>query len=236
MTKIFNFSPGPAMLPLEVLKIAQAEMLDWHGTGLSVMELPHRGEAFQHVVHETEADLRSLMAIPPHYHVLFLPDGATAQFAMVPLNLFGSKNTADYINTGVWSEKAIKEAARYGNVHVAATLQHEGDKAIIPPESTWTLSSDAAYVHYTPNETINGIQFHWIPNTGAVPLVGDFSSMILSQPIDVSRYGIIYASAQKNMGQAGLTVVIIRDDLLQAPLPHTPTLYNYHMHATNHRK
>ena len=232
--RVFNFSPGPAMLPEAVLKTAQAEMLNWQETGMSVMELPHRGEWFQTIIHQTEADLRALLSIPSHYRILFLPDGATAQFAMVPLNLFSKTRTADYIETGIWSKKAIQEASRYGNIHVAATTQITDHFITIPPQSTWSLRPEAAYVHYTPNETIEGIQFNWVPETGSVPLVGDFSSMILSCSIPVEKYGIIYASAQKNLGPAGITIVIIREDLLQPPLAGTPTLYTYAVHAEQH--
>ena len=234
MRKVFNFSPGPAMLPEAVLKTAQAEMLNWHGTEMSAMELPHRGMHFQEVMQQTESDLRTLLAIPPHYRVLFLPDGAAAQFTMVPLNLLGDKKCADYIHTGIWSKKALTEAERYGAINIAATLTKCDGLLALPPQSTWSLDEKAAYVHYAPNETIDGVQFHWVPETGSVPLVGDFSSDILSRPLDVERYGLIYASAQKNMGQAGLTVLIIREDLIQDPLPGTPTLYTYKVHAKHH--
>lgn len=234
MRKVYNFSAGPGMLPEEVLLQAQAEMLDWHGTGMSIMELGHRGPEFKIVAEQAEADLRELMNIPKNYHVLFLPGGASAQFAMVPINLFGKNNQADYIDTGIWSKKAIAEAQRYGKVNIAATLEMHHDLMQIPAQDKWTLNPNAAYVHYTPNETIEGVEFHWVPKTGNVPLVADMSSMILSQPIDVSQYGIIYAGAQKNIGQAGVTIIIVRDDLLQDPLPQTPTLYNYKIHAENH--
>ncbi len=234
MRKVFNFSAGPAMLPEEVLLQAQAEMLDWNHTGMSIMELGHRGPEFKEVADQAEADIRELMSIPKNYQVFFLPGGATAQFAMVPLNLFGKNKTADYIDTGVWSKKAIAEASRYGTVNIAAKTQHQDHLAFIPHQNAWQINSDAAYLHYTPNETIDGLQFHWVPQTGNVPLVADMTSMILSQPIDVSQYGIIYAGAQKNIGQAGITVVIIRDDLIGDPLPHTPTLYSYKLHAEHH--
>jgi phosphoserine aminotransferase len=233
MRKVYNFSAGPAMLPEEVLLQAQAEMLDWHGTGMSIMELGHRGAEFKIVAEQAEADLRELMNIPSNYHVLFLPGGATAQFAMVPINLFGSHDKADYIDTGIWSKKAIAEAQRYGEVNVAATLDKKDDLFHIPREDQWKLNPNAAYVHYTPNETIEGVEFHWVPKTGAVPLVADMSSMILSQPVDVSQFGIIYAGAQKNIGQAGIAIVIIRDDLIAEPKPYTPTLYSYKIQAEN---
>jgi phosphoserine aminotransferase len=234
MRKIYNFSAGPAMLPEEVLLQAQKEMLDWNGTGMSIMELGHRGPEFKQVAEQAEADLRELMAIPKNYQVFFLPGGATAQFAMVPLNLFGKNKKADYIDTGVWSKKAIAEASRYGTVNVAAKTKHQDHLAFIPHQNAWTTSKDAAYLHYTPNETIDGLEFHWVPQTGDVPLVADMTSTILSQPIDVSQYGIIYAGAQKNVGQAGVTIVIIRDDLIGDPLPNTPTLYSYKLHAEHH--
>lgn len=234
MRKIFNFSAGPAMLPDEVLRQAQEEMLDWQGLGVSIMELGHRGPEFKRVAEQAEADLRELMSIPKNYHVLFLPGGASAQFAMVPLNLFGEKKTADYIDTGTWSKKAIAEAQRYGHVNVAAKTEHRDHLVYIPHQAQWTLNENAAYVHYTPNETIEGVEFHWVPQTGSVPLVADMTSMILSQPVDVSRYGIIYAGAQKNVGQAGITIVIIREDLIQEPLPYTPTLYQYKIQAEHH--
>jgi phosphoserine aminotransferase len=233
MRKVYNFSAGPSMLPEEVLKTAQAEMLDWHGTGMSIMELGHRGPEFKIVAEQAEADLRELMAIPAHYHVLFLPGGATAQFAMVPLNLLGTHKKADYIDTGIWSKKAIDEAKRYGNINIAGKLHTENDLIQIPPQAQWSLDSNAAYVHYTPNETIEGVEFHWVPKTGNVPLIADMSSNILSRPMDVNQFGIIYAGAQKNAGQAGITIVIIRDDLVREALPSTPTLYQYKIHVEN---
>lgn len=234
MRKVINFSAGPAMLPEEVLLQAQQDMLDWNGTGMSIMELGHRGSEFQSVAAEAEADLRELMAVPKHYQVLFLTGGATAQFAMVPINLLGNKGTADYIDTGVWSKKAIAEASRYGVINVAAAAQHRDHLMVIPDQETWKLNSKAAYVHYTPNETIDGLEFQWVPKTGAVPLVADMTSMILSRPVNVSDYGVIYAGAQKNLGQAGVTVVIIRDDLIQELTQTMPTLYSYKLHAEHH--
>jgi phosphoserine aminotransferase len=226
--KVFNFSAGPAMLPEEVLLQAQAEMLDWQNTGMSIMEYSHRSPAFMGIAQQAEADLRELMTIPKHYHILFSSGGATAQFAMVPLNLFrANKKKADYIDTGTWSKKAIAEARHYGAINVAAEVEQDKSLLSIPQQNQWYLDDTAAYVHYTPNETIEGIEFQWVPQTAGIPLVADMSSMILSRPIDVTQYGIIYAGAQKNMGQAGVTIVIIRDDLLQDALPHTPTLYQY---------
>lgn len=234
MRKVYNFSAGPGMLPEEVMLQAQAEFLDWHETGMSIMELGHRGPEFQAMAARAEADLRELMSIPKNYHVLFLTGGASAQFAMVPINLMGDRGKADYIDTGIWSKKAIDEAKRYGTVNVAANVKHRDGLLYIPEQSDWTLSADAAYVHYTPNETIDGLEFNWVPETGEIPLVADMSSMILSRPIDVSQYGLIYAGAQKNMGQAGITVVIIRDDLIREVPSWTPTLYKYALHAEHH--
>jgi phosphoserine aminotransferase len=233
MRKVYNFSAGPSMLPEEVLLTAQAEMLDWHGTGMSIMELGHRGPEFKVVAEQAEADIRELMSIPKNYHVLFLPGGATAQFAMVPINLMGANKKADYIDTGIWSKKAIDEAKRYGEVNIAAKSSSENGLINIPHQDKWSLNPDAAYVHYTPNETIDGVEFHWVPKTGDVPLVADMSSNILSRPIDVSQYGIIYAGAQKNVGQAGITIIIIRDDLVRDAIPEMPTLYSYKIQTEN---
>ena len=234
MRKVINFNAGPAMLPEEVLVEAQAEMLDWHGTGMSIMEIGHRGPDFQKIAEQAEADIRELMAIPKNYQVFFLPGGGTAQFAMVPLNLYGDKKTADYVDTGIWSKKAIAEANRYGKVNVVAQATQRDGLAYIPHQSEWSVNKAAAYVHYTPNETIDGLEFQWVPETGEIPLVADMTSMILSRPVDVTQYGVIYAGAQKNLGQAGISVVIVRDDLIQEALPHTPTLYQYKIHAENH--
>ena len=206
MSAVYNFSAGPAVLPKAVLEQAREELLDWHGSGMSVMEMSHRGKEFLSIAEQAEADLRGLLTIPDNYRVLFLQGGATSQFAMVPLNLLRGKQQADYINTGAWSKKAIAEAGRYCTVNVAASSE-DTNFTSIPPENSWQLDADAAYVHYTPNETIGGVEFHHIPETGDVPLVADMSSTILSRPIDVSRYGIIYAGAQKNLGPAGLALV-----------------------------
>lgn len=233
MREVYNFNPGPGMLPKAVMQKAQQELLDWHGTGMSIMELGHRGEEFQSVAAKAEADLRELMSIPDDYAVLFVTGGASAQFAMVPLNLMTEAKQADYVNTGIWSKKAIAEAMRYGKVNVVAeTVEKDGLK-YVNPQQDWPLNSGADYLHYTPNETIDGIEFNWIPETGDVPLVADMSSMILSRPIDVRKYGVIYAGAQKNMGQAGVTVVIARKDLIRDPIFLTPTLYQYKLHAEN---
>jgi phosphoserine aminotransferase len=233
MRKVYNFSAGPAMLPEEVLLQAQAEMLDWHGTGMSIMELGHRGHEFKGVVEQCEADLRELMNIPKHYHVLFVTGGGSTQFAMVPLNLLGDKKKADYVDTGVWSRKAIAEAKRYGQINVVAELKKKDDLYEVPEQSQWSLDPGASYLHYTPNETISGVEFHWVPQIGTIPLVADMTSMILSRPIDVNQFALIYAGTQKNLGQAGMSVVIIREDLIQEPLPGTPTLFSYNIIKEN---
>jgi phosphoserine aminotransferase len=222
--RVFNFSPGPAALPLEVLEQARAEMTDWRGCGMSVMEVSHRGKAFVACAAEAEQDLRDLLAVPANYKVLFLQGGATAQFSAVPLNLARPDATADYINTGAWSKKAIGEARRYCKVNVAADAGTPYNT--VPPEAQWKLTPGAAYVHYTPNETIGGVEFPFVPRTAA-PLVADFSSTILSRPFDVSRFGVIYAGAQKNIGPSGICVVIVRDDLLGKAQPVTPTFLDY---------
>ncbi len=234
MRKVYNFSAGPGMLPEEVMRTAQQEMLDWHGTGMSIMELGHRGAEFQSVAEKAEADLRDLMNIPKNYHVLFLTGGASAQFAMVPLNLMTARKKADYVDTGIWSRKAIDEAKRYGDVNVAASSKIQHGLMHIPDQHSWQLRDDADYVHYTPNETIDGLEFNWVPETNGIPLVADMSSMILSRPIDVTKYGLIYAGAQKNMGQAGVTVVIVRDDILHDPVFLLPSLYSYKLQAEHH--
>ena len=230
MSRVFNFSAGPATLPLAVLERAQQELTDWHGSGMSVMEMSHRGKEFMGIAAKAETDLRMLMAIPDNYRVLFLQGGASTQFAMVPMNLMGDTGKADYFDTGAWSSKAIKEAGRYGGVNIVASSK-EQNYSTVPDSSDWNLSADAAYVHYTPNETIGGLEFDTEPDTGDVPLVADMSSTILSRPIDVSRYGIIYAGAQKNIGPAGLTIVIIRDDLIGKASGDVPAMLNYEIHA-----
>ncbi|MBK1726152.1 3-phosphoserine/phosphohydroxythreonine transaminase [Halorhodospira neutriphila] len=229
MSRVYNFSAGPAMLPETVMRRAAEEMLDWHGTGMSVMEMSHRGKAYVSIAEKAEADLRELLQIPSNYHVLFLQGGATGQFAAVPMNLLRGGQRADYVYTGSWSKKAIAEAKKYADVHVAAS--GEPDLMHVPAPSEWQLSDDAAYVHYTPNETISGVEFHWIPEVGDKPLVADMSSTLLSRPIDVSRYGLIYAGAQKNIGPAGVTLVIVRDDLIGEALPQTPNVWDYKQQA-----
>jgi phosphoserine aminotransferase len=230
MARIFNFSAGPAVMPEAVLEQARDEMLDWHGSGMSIMEMSHRGKEFISVATEAESDLRALLGIPANYKVLFLQGGAQAQFALVPMNLLGDKTRADYVDTGQWSKKAVQEARRYCTVSVAASSEAER-YTCIPERAQWRLDPDAAYVHYTSNETIGGVEFHWIPDTGDVPLVCDMSSDVLSRPLDVSRFGLIYAGAQKNIGPAGLTLIIVRDDLLGRALPITPSVFDYKQQA-----
>ncbi len=230
MTRKYNFSAGPAMLPQEVLEQAQAEMLDWNGSGMSVMEMSHRGKEFMSIATQAEADLREIMSIPENYKVLFLQGGASSQFAAIPLNLLRGKDSADYVNTGAWSKKAIAEANRYCSVNVASSSEESNFTTILPFES-WDINPDAAYLHYTPNETIGGLEFPWIPEVGDTPLVADMSSTILSRPLDVSKFGLIYAGAQKNIGPAGLTIVIVRDDLLGEALDICPAMMNYEIHA-----
>ncbi len=232
MSAIYNFSAGPAMLPAAVMQQAREELLDWHGAGMSVMEMSHRSKEYLSIATQAEADLRALLAVPDNYKVLFLQGGATSQFAMVPMNLLRGRGQADYINTGAWSKKAIAEAKRYCEVNVAASSE-DSKFTTIPAFSSWQLNADAAYLHYTPNETIGGVEFHDIPDSGDVPLVVDMSSTILSRPLDVSRFGLIYAGAQKNIGPAGLTVVIVRDDLIGTTLPGTPSMFDYQAHADN---
>ena len=230
--RIFNFSAGPAVLPEPVLRRAADEMLDWHGSGMSVMEMSHRGKEFISIAEKAEADFRSLLSIPANYKVLFLQGGALAMNALIPMNLLGSKTTADYVNTGEWSKKSIKEAKKYCSVHVAASAEDRGF-TYVPPQSDWQLNKDAAYVHVCTNETIGGVEYNWVPDTGEVPLVADMSSHILSRVIDVSQYGVIYGGAQKNIGPAGLTFAIVREDLLGHALPITPSVFNWKEQAEN---
>jgi phosphoserine aminotransferase len=234
MSRVFNFSPGPAALPEPVLRQAAEEMLDWHGTGMSVMEMSHRGPEFTRIFEQVEHDLRELLAVPSNYKVLFMQGGAIGENAIVPLNLIGRTGRADYVITGDWSRKSAKEAARYGQVHIATDSGQLGDGGRclrIAPRASWTLDPGAAYVHYCSNETIGGVQFHQIPDVGRVPLVADMSSDILSRPVDVSRLGLIYGGAQKNIGPSGLTLVIVREDLLGHALPVTPDAFNYRVQA-----
>jgi phosphoserine aminotransferase len=225
LSRVFNFAAGPATLPLEVLEQVRDELLDWHGSGMSVMEISHRSRAFVAVAAEAESDLRALLAIPPDYKVLFMQGGATAQFAAIPLNLAANDSSLDYVNTGTWSKKALDEATRYATVNVAADAAASGYNEV-PPQNVWRLTPGAAYLHYTANETIGGVEFPFVPELEA-PLVADMSSTLLSRPIDVSRFGLIYAGAQKNMGPAGVCVVIVRSALLGRARRGTPSVWNF---------
>ena len=224
--RVFNFSAGPAVMPEDVLRKAAAEMLDWHGSGMSVMEMSHRAKEFIGIYEKAQADLRALLKIPANYKILFLQGGAIAENAIIPMNLLLGRSTADYVNTGEWSKKSIKEAKKYCSVNIAASAE-DRNFTYVPARETWKLASDAAYVHVCTNETIGGVEYQWTPDTGDVPLVADMSSHILSRAIDVSKYGVIYGGAQKNMGPAGLTLVIVRDDLLERALPITPTAFHW---------
>jgi phosphoserine aminotransferase len=232
MTRVFNFSAGPAALPESVLRQAAAEMLDWHGSGMSVMEMSHRGREFIAIANEAEALLRELLAVPANYKVLFMQGGAIGENAIVPMNMLRGKASADYIDTGEWSKKSIKEAKKYGAVNVAASAADSGYTSI-PARETWKLDPGAAYVHICSNETIGGVEYQFTPDVGNVPLVADMSSNILSRPVDVAKYGLIYGGAQKNIGPAGLTLVIVREDLIGHALPCTPSAFDYKVVADN---
>jgi len=229
MTRPYNFSAGPAVLPEAVLQRAREELLDWQGSGMSVMEMSHRGKEFMSIAAQTEADLRELLSIPDNYKVLFLQGGASLQFAMVPLNLLREGKGADYVNTGSWSKKAIQEAKRLCAVNLVASSEAQ-KFTTVPPREDWQCDPNAAYLHYTHNETIGGVEFTEIPDV-TVPLVSDMSSTLLSRPLDISRFGLIYAGAQKNIGPAGLTLVIVRDDLIGQVRPNTPSLLDYQTYA-----
>ena len=228
MSRIYNFSAGPAMLPAEVLARAGDEILDWRGAGVSVMEMSHRGKEFMSIAAELERDLRELLAVPDGYKVLFLQGGATLQFAQVPMNLLRGKAKADYVVTGEWSKKAVKEARSYCDVGIAATSE---DKSFTYAPKQWQVRPDAAYVHYCSNETIGGVEFHEAAEVKGVPLVADASSHFMSRPIEVSKYGLIYAGAQKNVGPAGLTIVIVREDLIGQAAKGTPSVMDYKLQA-----
>ena len=232
MTRVFNFSAGPAALPEPVLRKAAEEMLDWHGSGMSVMEMSHRGKEFIAIHAEAEALLRKLLAVPANYKVLFMQGGAMAENAIVPMNMLRGKTSADYINTGEWSKKSIKEAKKYAKVNVAATSEATNFDRI-PPQDSWQLDPNAAYVHICSNETIGGVEYHFTPDVGDVPLVADMSSSIMSRPVEVAKYGLIYGGAQKNIGPAGVTIVIVRDDLIGQALPITPSAFDYKQQADN---
>lgn len=224
--RVYNFSAGPAMLPEPVLAQAQAELLDWNGSGMSVMEVSHRSKEFVACAAEAEATLREIMAIPANYRVLFLQGGAYGQFAAVPMNLAADGASADFLLTGDWSKKAVAEAKKYLTPRVIAD-ESAGNFTKAPAPGSFEVGADAAYLHYTPNETIRGVEFGYVPESGDVPLVADLSSTILSRPIEVSKFGVIYAGAQKNMGPSGMCVVIVRDDLLERARPATPSVWNY---------
>ena len=230
MSRIFNFSAGPAVLPEEVLARAGDEMLDWRGTGMCVMEMSHRGKEFVSIAAEAEKDLRDLLAVPANYKVLFLQGGATLQFAQVPMNLLDGKRKADYVVTGEWSKKAVKEARAYCDVQLAASSE-DRKFTYFPAQRNFKLRSDTAYLHYCSNETIGGVEAHWIPDAGSVPLVADASSHLLSRPMEVSKFGLIYAGAQKNVGPAGLTIVIVREDLIGRAAAGTPSVMDYKLQA-----
>ena len=228
--RIFNFGAGPATMPVEVLEKAKWELVNWHDAGMSVMEMSHRGREFVAIAAEAEADLRKLAAIPANYKVLFLQGGATMQFAAVPMNLLRGHKRADYVNTGEWSKKAISEAKKFCEVNVVASGE-DRKFTYVPKQSAWKRSKDAAYLHICSNETIGGVEFHWTPDTGDTPLVADMSSHILSRPLDVGKYGLIYAGAQKNIGPAGLVVVIVREDLIGQAMADTPNVLDYKLQS-----
>jgi phosphoserine aminotransferase len=230
MSRVFNFSAGPAILPEPVLRQVQEELLDWHGSGMSVMEMSHRDKDFMSIATEAEATLREILGVPANYKVLFMQGGATGQFAFVPMNLLGRKTSADYVVTGSWGQKAAKECAKYGKANIVAKPEKFTS---VPAPATWKLNAEAAYVHYTPNETIEGVEFNFIPQVGSVPLVADYSSTFLSRPIDVSKFGLIYAGAQKNAGPAGVTMVVVRDDLIGHGHPLLPSAFDYKTVADN---
>ncbi|MBX3624784.1 MAG: 3-phosphoserine/phosphohydroxythreonine transaminase [Rhizobacter sp.] len=232
MTRAYNFSAGPAVLPEPVLRQAAEEMLDWHGSGMSVMEMSHRGKEFMSILAQAKADLAELLNLPTNYKILFMQGGGVGMNGIIPMNLLGDKKSIDVVNTGSWASKSLKEAKKYAKANEVATSEPQ-HYTCIPPRETWKLDPDAAYVHICSNETIGGVQYHWVPDTGAVPLVADMSSDILSRPIDVSRYGLIFAGAQKNMGPSGMTLVLVRDDLLGRALPITPNAFDFKQQADN---
>jgi phosphoserine aminotransferase len=229
MSRVHNFAAGPATLPESVLRQAQDEMLDWHGVGASIVELSHRGPEFIQVATEAEADLRKLMSIPDDYAVLFLGGGATTVQALLPLNFAAPGQTADYVLTGHWGKTAIKQAKPYVTANIAASSEADGFRSV-PADDTWQLSNDAAYMHYTANETIHGVEFRHTPDVGDVPLVADFSSSIASEPLDISKFGVIYAGAQKNLGPVGITVIIIRRDLFERAGQPRADILDYRSH------
>ncbi|MDP4299967.1 3-phosphoserine/phosphohydroxythreonine transaminase [Leptothrix discophora] len=232
MTRVHNFSSGPAVLPESVLRQAAEEMLDWHGSGMSVMEMSHRGPQFMTILDEAQSLFRELLGVPDDYRTLFLQGGAIGEMAIVPMNLLGSKTSIDFVNTGTWSSKAMSEASRYARINeVASSATTKFDH--IPAFETWKLDPDAAYVHICSNETIGGVEYHWTPDSGDVPLVADVSSNILSAPLDVTKFGLLYGGAQKNVGPAGLTLVVVRNDLLGHALPITPCAFDFAQQSDN---
>ena len=231
-SRIFNFGAGPATMPVEVLEKAKWELVNWHEAGMSVMEMSHRGKEFTKIAAEAEADLRKLASIPTSYKVLFLQGGATMQFAGVPMNLLRGKKVIDVVNTGEWSKKVIAEGKKFAEVNVVASSE-DRNFTYVPRPNSWKRSADAAYLHICSNETIGGVEYHFTPDTGETPLVADMSSHILSRPLDVTRYGLIYAGAQKNIGPAGLVVIIVREDLLGGAMKETPDVINYAIQAKN---
>lgn len=237
MSRVWNFSAGPAALPEEVLRQAADEMLNWQGSGMGVMEMSHRGKEFTAIAAQAEADLRELLAVPANYRILFMQGGAIAENAIIPMNLMGGKRVADYVVTGAWSHKSQKEARKYAEVNIAATSEASGF-ATVPPMTDWRLSADPAYVFTCTNETIGGVEYPFEPDLaqigrGEVPVVADMSSHILSRAIDVAKYGLIFGGAQKNIGPAGLTIVIVREDLLGRAMPHCPSAFDYKTVADN---
>jgi phosphoserine aminotransferase len=235
MTAVYNFSAGPAVLPQEVLQQAAAEMMDWHGSGMSVMEMSHRGPEFMAIHDAALRDFRELLAVPENYKVLFLQGGGLGENAIVPMNLVGRKPqpaTVDFVITGSWTRKSAKEAAKYAHVNIAATAE-DNNLTAVPDQANWKLTKNAAYVHVCTNETIDGLEYNFVPDTGDVPLVADMSSHILARPVDVTRYGAIFGGAQKNIGPAGLTVVIVREDLLGHALPICPSAFDWTVIAEN---
>lgn len=232
MKQIFNFSAGPAVLPRPVLQQVRDELLDWHASGMSVMEMSHRGKEFISIADQATANLRKLLNIKDNYKVLFMQGGAIGENAIVPMNLLRGKDSIDFINTGEWSKKSIKEAKKYSRVNIVASSE-DRSFTYMPPQAGWKLDPGAAYVHICSNETIGGVEYQWTPATGAVPLVADMSSNILSRPLDVTKFGLIYAGAQKNIGPAGLTIVIVREDLIGDALPITPSAFDFKTVAEN---
>ncbi len=232
MNRVFNFSAGPAMLPHSVLQTAATDMLDWHGSGMSVMEMSHRGKEFISIYEHAVADLRELLNMPANYKIIFLQGGGLGENAIVPMNMLRGKSSIDFVLTGEWSKKSAQQARKFATAHIAATAESTSFTTI-PDRATWQLHKDAAYVHLCMNETIGGVEFHDIPNVGDVPLVGDVSSTILSRPLDLSKFGLVFGGAQKNIGPAGLTIVIVREDLIGQATPYTPDVFDYALQASS---